>query len=100
MPTSTAALRTKLSLWFVAESCRVAVRGQEFKTRSKRLDFNDQGCPWASRARLTGFEMLIVPDEAMQSLDDAISETKKALAESREAIQDLLSESNAKGNLR
>ena len=39
------------------------------------------------------------PDEAMQSLDDAISETKKALAESREAIQDLRSEPIAKGNL-
>ncbi len=39
------------------------------------------------------------PDEAMQSLDDAITETKKALAESRDAIQDLRSEPIAKGNL-
>ena len=39
------------------------------------------------------------PDEAMRSLDDAIDETKKALAESREAIQDLRSEPIAKGNL-
>jgi signal transduction histidine kinase/ligand-binding sensor domain-containing protein len=39
------------------------------------------------------------PTEAMQSLDDAISDTKKALAESREAIQGLRSESIAKGDL-
>jgi signal transduction histidine kinase len=39
------------------------------------------------------------PDEAMKSLDDAINETEKALAESREAIQDLRSEPIAKGNL-
>jgi ligand-binding sensor domain-containing protein/signal transduction histidine kinase len=39
------------------------------------------------------------PDEAKQSLDDAIIETKKALAESREAIQGLRSESIAKGSL-
>jgi signal transduction histidine kinase len=39
------------------------------------------------------------PDEAMRSLDDAINETKKALAESREAIQGLRSEPMAKGNL-
>jgi signal transduction histidine kinase len=43
--------------------------------------------------------MLRKPDEAKQSLDDAIGETKKALAESREAIQDLRSEPIAKGNL-
>jgi signal transduction histidine kinase len=43
--------------------------------------------------------MLRRPDEARQSLDDAIGETKKALAESREAIQDLRSEPIAKGNL-
>ena len=39
------------------------------------------------------------PDEGMQSLDEAISETEKALAESREAIQGLRSEPIAKGNL-
>jgi len=39
------------------------------------------------------------PDEAIQFLDDAIGETKKALAESREAIQELRSEPIAKGNL-
>ena len=39
------------------------------------------------------------PDEAMQSLDDAISETKKAIAESRDAIQGLRSDPIAKGNL-
>ena len=39
------------------------------------------------------------PDEAMKSLDDAINETEKALAESREAIQGLRSEPIAKGNL-
>lgn len=39
------------------------------------------------------------PDEAIRSLDDAIGETKRALAESREAIQDLRSEPIAKGNL-
>jgi ligand-binding sensor domain-containing protein/two-component sensor histidine kinase len=43
--------------------------------------------------------MLRKPDEAKRSLDDAISETKKALAESREAIQGLRSEPIAKGNL-
>jgi signal transduction histidine kinase len=32
------------------------------------------------------------PEDAMQSLDDAISDTKKALAEGRDAIQDLRSE--------
>jgi len=39
------------------------------------------------------------PDEAMRSLDDAINETEKALAESRDAIQGLRSEPIAKGNL-
>ncbi len=39
------------------------------------------------------------PDEAMQSLDDAIDETQKALAESRDAIHGLRSEPIAKGNL-
>ena len=43
--------------------------------------------------------MLRRPDEAKRSLDDAISETKKAIAESREAIQGLRSEPIAKGNL-
>ena len=43
--------------------------------------------------------MLRRPDEAKQSLDDAIIETKKALHESREAIQDLRSEPIATGNL-
>jgi len=43
--------------------------------------------------------MLRKPDEAKRCLDDAISETKKALAESREAIQDLRSGPIAKGNL-
>ena len=38
-------------------------------------------------------------DEAMRSLDDAINETEKALAESRDAIQGLRSEPIAKGNL-
>lgn len=39
------------------------------------------------------------PDEAMQSLDNAINETEKALAESRDAIQGLRSEPIAKGSL-
>jgi signal transduction histidine kinase/ligand-binding sensor domain-containing protein len=39
------------------------------------------------------------PDEAMQSLDDAINETEKALAESRDAIRDLRSEPIARGDL-
>ena len=39
------------------------------------------------------------PAEAMQSLDQAINETEKALAESRNAIQGLRSEPIAKGNL-
>jgi signal transduction histidine kinase len=39
------------------------------------------------------------PDEAMRSLDDAIHETERALAESREAIQDLRSEPLANENL-
>ena len=43
--------------------------------------------------------MLRRPDEAKRSLDDAIDETKKALAESRDAIQGLRSEPIAKGNL-
>jgi signal transduction histidine kinase/ligand-binding sensor domain-containing protein len=43
--------------------------------------------------------MLRRPDEAKRSLDDAIDETKKALAESRDAIQELRSEPIAKGNL-
>jgi signal transduction histidine kinase len=43
--------------------------------------------------------MLRRPDEAKESLDDAIVETKKAIAESRDAIQGLRSEPIAKGNL-
>jgi len=39
------------------------------------------------------------PDEAMRSLDEAIGETKKALAESRDAIQGLRLEPMATGNL-
>ena len=39
------------------------------------------------------------PDEAMQSLDLAIDDTERALAESRDAIRDLRSEPLAKGNL-
>jgi signal transduction histidine kinase/ligand-binding sensor domain-containing protein len=39
------------------------------------------------------------PDEAIRSLDNAINETKKAIAESRDAIQGLRSEPIAKGNL-
>ncbi|MBV8438283.1 MAG: hypothetical protein JOY95_12300 [Silvibacterium sp.] len=39
------------------------------------------------------------PDEAMRSLDEAISDTKKALDEGRDAIQDLRSERIANGNL-
>jgi len=39
------------------------------------------------------------PEEAMRSLDEAIHETEKALAESRDAIQGLRSEPIAKGNL-
>jgi signal transduction histidine kinase/ligand-binding sensor domain-containing protein len=39
------------------------------------------------------------PEEAMHSLDDAINETEKALAESRDAIKDLRSEPIARGNL-
>jgi len=39
------------------------------------------------------------PDEAMRSLDDAIGDTKKALAESRDAIQGLRLEPMATGNL-
>jgi signal transduction histidine kinase len=39
------------------------------------------------------------PEEAIQSLDDAITDTQKALAESRDAIQGLRSEAMAKGNL-
>lgn len=38
-------------------------------------------------------------EEAIQSLDDAITDTEKALAESRDAIQGLRSEAMAKGNL-
>jgi len=38
-------------------------------------------------------------DEALKSLDDAINETEKALAESRDAIQGLRSEPIAKGDL-
>jgi len=38
-------------------------------------------------------------DEAMKSLDDAINETEKALAESRDAIQGLRSEPLARGDL-
>jgi len=43
--------------------------------------------------------MLRRPDEAKQTLDDAINETKKAIAEGRNAIQGLRSEPMAKGNL-
>jgi signal transduction histidine kinase/ligand-binding sensor domain-containing protein len=39
------------------------------------------------------------PEEATRSLEDAINETEKALAESRDAIQGLRSEPIAKGNL-
>ncbi len=39
------------------------------------------------------------PDDAIRSLDEAISETKKALAESRDAIQGLRLEPMATGNL-
>jgi signal transduction histidine kinase len=39
------------------------------------------------------------PDEAMRSMDDAINETEKALAESRDAIQGLRSGAIAHGNL-
>jgi ligand-binding sensor domain-containing protein/signal transduction histidine kinase len=39
------------------------------------------------------------PDEAMRSLDEAIGDTKKALAESRDAIQGLRSEMIQDGNL-
>jgi len=39
------------------------------------------------------------PEQAMQSLDEAISETEKALTESRDAIQGLRSEPIAQGNL-
>lgn len=39
------------------------------------------------------------PEEALRSLDDAINETKRALGESRQAIQDLRSEPIAQGNL-
>jgi ligand-binding sensor domain-containing protein/signal transduction histidine kinase len=39
------------------------------------------------------------PDEAMRSLDEAINETEKALAASRDAIQDLRSEPIERGNL-
>jgi signal transduction histidine kinase len=39
------------------------------------------------------------PDEAMRSLDEAINDTKKALAESRDAIQGLRSEPIAEWNL-
>jgi signal transduction histidine kinase/ligand-binding sensor domain-containing protein len=39
------------------------------------------------------------PEEAMHSLDDAINETEKALAESRDAIKDLRSEPITQGNL-
>jgi len=39
------------------------------------------------------------PDEAMRSLDEAIGDTKKALAESRDAIQGLRSEPIAGGDL-
>jgi len=39
------------------------------------------------------------PEQAMTSLDDAINETEKALAESRNAIQGLRSEPIARGNL-
>jgi len=43
--------------------------------------------------------MLREPYEAKRSLDDAINETKKAVAESRDAIQGLRSEPIAKGDL-
>ena len=39
------------------------------------------------------------PDDAMQTLDDAIKDTKKALAESRNAIQELRSEPMSESNL-
>jgi signal transduction histidine kinase/ligand-binding sensor domain-containing protein len=39
------------------------------------------------------------PDEAMQSLDNAISDTERALAESRDTIQGLRSEALARGDL-
>jgi ligand-binding sensor domain-containing protein/signal transduction histidine kinase len=39
------------------------------------------------------------PEEAKRSLDDAVNEAKKALVESRDAIQGLRSEPIAKGNL-
>jgi signal transduction histidine kinase/streptogramin lyase len=39
------------------------------------------------------------PDEAMKSLDEAITETEKALSEGRDAIQGLRSEPMTKGNL-
>lgn len=39
------------------------------------------------------------PDEAMKSLDSAINDTERALAESRDAIQGLRSEPLAKGSL-
>lgn len=39
------------------------------------------------------------PEEAMRSLDEAINETEKALAESRDAIKGLRSEPIAKGDL-
>jgi len=39
------------------------------------------------------------PEDAMQTLDDAISETKKAINESRDAIQDLRSVPVSKGKL-
>jgi len=39
------------------------------------------------------------PDEAMQSLDNAISDTERALAESRDTIQGLRSEALASGDL-
>lgn len=39
------------------------------------------------------------PDEAVKSLDEVITETEKALSESRDAIQGLRSEPVAKGNL-
>jgi len=39
------------------------------------------------------------PKEAMKSLDEAISDTKRALAESREAIQGLRTEPLSKGNI-
>jgi signal transduction histidine kinase len=39
------------------------------------------------------------PDDAMQSLDQAIDDTERALAESRDAIRDLRSEPLARGDL-